>query len=111
MKTEIFMAIAKCAMTVLGIVITGYVIPFIKSVIKPYIEAKIGEIEGKKLIAFIEDAVEWANQTIPKDECERRKAEVMDKVLRFMNTNLAIELTVEDIDTLIEAFVKKCKKE
>jgi len=111
MKTEIFIEVMKCIMSVLGIIITAYVIPFIKTVIKPYIESKIGEIETNRLIDFIEDAVEWANQTIPADEWERKKSEVMSKVIKFMEDEVKITLSLDDIDTIVEAFVKRCKKE
>ena len=110
MKTEIFIEIAKCIMSVLGILITAYVIPFIKSVVRPYIEAKIGEIETKHLIQFIEDAVEWANQTIPAEEWERKKAEVLAICLDYASKQIHIEFTEEQINVIIEAFVNEVKK-
>lgn len=110
-RTDIFIEVMKCIMSVLGIIITAYVIPFIKTVVKPYIVAKIGEIETKRLISFIEDAVEWANQTIPAEEWERKKREVFNKCIGYADKLLNVDLTDEDIDTIIEAFVKKCKKE
>lgn len=116
MKTQIIVAVMECVASILGMIVTAYVIPFLRSKLNESIE-KINEskrlqrqIEMKDLKDFIEDAVEWANQTIPKEEWERRKVEVFNKSLNYMNTHTGLDLTNRDIDTIIEAFVIRCKK-
>lgn len=101
MNAELFTRIVVSIVTIVMSLIGAYVIPLIK--------AKIGEVEMNKLLDFALKCVKWANQTIPKEEWERKKAEVMDKVIDFMDKNLKISLSVEQVDAIIEAFVIDCK--
>lgn len=102
MNTEIFIQIAITVMMVLGALVARYVIPFVKS--------KIQQSELTKLMDFALKAVRWANQTIPRKEWERKRDEVMDLIINYMDNHLRISLTEDEIRVIMEAFVNEVKK-
>lgn len=89
--------------TVLGIVITRNVIPYIKSLIKDSEYATIYDI--------VETAVKAAEQKCkaPK-QGKAKKAEVYNYVSRWLDAR-GIRLTEDDLDRLIEAAVYSMNEE
>lgn len=102
MNSNAFVNIALGLILIVGALVSTYVIPFLN--------AKVGEVELNKLISFAKNCVLWANQTIPEEEYKRKKREVLVKVIDFAKANLNIDITEEQIDTIIEALVIECKK-
>ena len=68
-------------------------------------------VANNKFLRFVMQMVEWANQTIPAEEWERKKQEVYERVLAYAEQNNSIGFTEEQIDAIIEAFVIECKKD
>jgi len=102
MNSEIFTQIVVTLIMIIGAIISSYVIP--------YLQSKFQASELDKLMDFAKKSVEWANQTIPAEEWERKKKEVMNLVIDYMEDNLKIKLSVKDINVIIEALVNEAKK-
>lgn len=102
MNHELFTQIIVVLIMFVGMVLSSYVIPWLSS--------KTQGTELAKLYEYAKSAVEWANQTIPKEEWERKKTEVMALVINYMTENLKIKLSDKDIDVIIEALVNEAKK-
>lgn len=102
MNSEIFTQIIVTLIMIIGAVVSSYVIP--------YLTSKVQSNELDKLMDFAKKSVEWANQTIPPDQWERKKNEVMNLVIDYMEKNLKIKLSTRDIDVIIEALVNEAKK-
>lgn len=102
MNSDLFVQIIVVLIMFLGMVLSSYVIPFLSS--------KIQESELTKLTDFAKKCVEWANQTIPVEQWQRKKIEVMALVIEYMHEHLKIKLTEEQIDVIVEALVNEAKK-
>lgn len=102
MNSEIFTQIIVTLIMIIGAVVSSYVIP--------YLTSKVQSNELDKLMDFAKKSVEWANQTIPPDQWERKKKEVMNLVIDYMEKNLKIKLSTRDIDVIVEALVNEAKK-
>lgn len=102
MNSEIFTQIIVTLIMIIGAVVSSYVIP--------YLTSKVQSNELDKLMDFAKKSVEWANQTIPPDQWERKKNEVMNLVIDYMEKNLKIKLSTRDIDVIVEALVNEAKK-
>ena len=94
---DILFEILKAVVIVAVMVVTRYVVPWIKS--------KISESQYAVVVALIETAVAAAEQTITAEGSgEEKKAQVLE----YVQTELAergITITDEQLDTLIEAAV------
>lgn len=86
---------------IVGAVVSSYGIPLLKSLMIKF--------ETNRLYDFILKAVEWANQTIPAEEWERKKLEVMQKCIDYARSKISIDFTDDEIETIIEAFVIEVK--
>lgn len=102
MNSEIFTQIIVTLIMIIGAVVSSYVIP--------YLTSKVQSNELDKLMDFAKKSVEWANQTIPPDQWEKKKKEVMNLVIDYMEKNLKINLSTRDIDVIVEALVNEAKK-
>lgn len=102
MTSDLFVQIVVVLIMFLGMVISSYLIPFMSS--------KTDSSEYAKLVDFAKKCVEWANQTIPVEEWQRKKTEVMALVIDFMKENLKITLSEEQISVIVEALVNEAKK-
>lgn len=102
MNSEIFTQIIVTLIMIIGAVVSSYVIPYLTS------KVQLNELD--KLMDFAKKSVEWANQTIPPDQWERKKNEVMNLVIDYMEKNLKIKLSTRDIDVIVEALVNEAKK-
>lgn len=102
MSGETFMQIIIGLIMICSALITAYVVP--------YIQTKTDAMELEQLYTFAKKAVQWANQTIPKEMTEKKKQQVVESVQEYIDENLHIRLEKNQIDTIIEAFVIECKK-
>lgn len=102
MNSEIFTQIIVVLIMIIGSVVSSYLIP--------YLSSKFQASELDKLMDFAKKSVEWANQTIPPDQWERKKNEVMNLVIDYMEKNLKIKLSTKDIDVIVEALVNEAKR-
>jgi len=101
MNNEIFTQLMVGIITIMGALVSAYLIPWLKT--------KVEATQMADLISFVEKMVKWANQTIPAEEWERKKEEVTARVITYVNRHSGIELTDDDIDAIIEAVVNSVK--
>lgn len=101
MNNELFTQVICGIITILGALISAYLIPWLR--------VKVEATQMADLISFVEKCVKWANQTIPPEEWERKKKEVTQKVADYVERHITIELTDEDLDAIIEAIVYSIK--
>lgn len=101
MNEQIFVQIICGIVTVIGALISAYLIPWLK--------VKVDTTKMADFINFVEKVVRWANQTIPAEEWERKKEEVTARVISYVERHSGLELTEDDIDAIIEAVVNSVK--
>lgn len=103
MSNELFIKIIGAVITILVALITGFVIPWIKS--------KFNETQLKKLDYYLNLAVRCANQIYTPDEWMAKKEYVTWYISDKVNKELRLTLTSKDIDVLIEGVVNQVKGE
>lgn len=103
MTPEVFTKIMTAIFSILGILISTYLIPYIKS--------KMTAQDIEKLIAYAKIAVRCANQIYTPEQWEEKKEYVVKMVQEFMEKNLHIALTEDQIHTIIEGLVNEVKRE
>lgn len=102
MTATTFVQLAIGLIMALSALITAYVLP--------YIQTKIDATKMQQVYEFAKKCVLWANQTIPADMWKEKKEQVTELVKNFIADTICINLTDEEIDAIIEAFVIECKK-
>lgn len=103
MNGEIFTQIVLAIITIVGAVVSAYVIPFIKS--------KITDADMQRLLEFVKIAVRCANQIFTPEQWAEKKNYVVRLAKEFIAQNLKIELTDEQVDAIIEGLVNIVKSE
>lgn len=78
-------------------------------VIKPYLDSKISVQEQEKLKEYICTAVRCAEQIYTPEEWKEKKEYVVKFVLDIMTDKVDLDLSYEQVDTLIEGFVNEVK--
>lgn len=102
MTNEMFIKLVLSLASVLGIIITSYIIPLLKS--------KIGSEELSKVTYYISVAVRCAEQIYTKEQWKEKKEYVMDYVQKIIYTKLNIKLTYDELDTMVEGVVNEIKR-
>lgn len=100
MDSEIITMIVKCVLAVVSVILTGYVIPYIKA-----------STDAKKwadIWDFCQKCVEAAEKKFTPEEWREKKLYVMTLVANQLN-KMGIEFTADEIDALVEGFVKEIK--
>lgn len=100
MSAEVWNELIKAIITVLVILIT--------SVLIPYIKGRIGQDKLDILSQYAEYGVRCAEQIYTKEQWKEKKAYVYDYVIGKAN-DLGIGLTEADIDLIVEAVVNAVK--
>lgn len=103
MKEELITMIIKILVIILGAVWTLYILPWIKS--------KMNESQYQMLVDFTRKTVKAANQIFAPEEWTQKKDYVVALVTDWVNVNLRIPITDEQINSLIEGIVNEVKKE
>lgn len=80
-------------------------------VIKPYIDSKVSATEQAKLENYIKVGVRCAEQIYTPEEWDKKKEYVVDYVSGLLGNLVKLDLTAEEISSLIEGFVYELKKE
>jgi hypothetical protein len=101
MNSELFVKIILAIISICGALVTAYVIPFIKS--------KISSTELNKLFEYVKIAVRCAEQIYTVEQWQEKKEYVMNYVMNIMNEKLHIELSYDQIDTIVEGIVNEVK--
>lgn len=102
MNGELFTQIILAIISIIGALVSAYVIPFIK--------AKMTQADMQRLVEFVKIAVRCANQIYTPEQWAQKKEYVLNLVKEFIESNLKIKLTDEQIDAIIEGIVNLIKK-
>lgn len=98
MINDITFVVLKLVVSVCAILVTIYVIPFLKS--------KVADKQWQDLLDIVEKSVLAAEQTIGAKNGTIKKSEVMAFVMDYISDK-GLNLTKELIDQLVEAAVYK----
>lgn len=90
----------KAIISLLSILITGFLIPYIKN--------KIGEQKFAKIIEYTDLAIRTAEMIFSVEEYREKKEYVLQYVISKLN-EVGIMLTSEDVNNLIESEVNRIK--
>lgn len=102
MDKEIFLMVLEVVLTLAVAVITGVVVPYVRS--------KIESDKLAKLDYFIELGIRSAEQIFDGDgKSEEKKKYVVNYITEVINRNLKIDITPEELDTIIEGMVNNVK--
>lgn len=101
MNSELFVKIILAIVSICGALVTAYVVPFIKS--------KISSEELSKLFEYAKIAVRCAEQIYTVEQWQEKKEYVMNYVMNIMNEKLHINLSYDQIDTIVEGIVNEVK--
>ena len=101
MNGELLVKIVLAIISICGALVTAYVIPFIKS--------KISSTELNKLFEYAKIAVRCAEQIYTVEQWQEKKEYVMDYVMNIMIEKLHINLSYDQIDTIVEGIVNEVK--
>ena len=100
MTTEMISKITECVITVIVLLVSAYVIPYLKN--------KIGTDKMQLLEQFVEAAVRAAEQLYKPEEWKLKKDYVTQLVTERANS-LGIGLDEAEIDAVIEGIVNYVK--
>lgn len=103
MNSEIFLKIVGAILTILCTLVTGFVIPWLKS--------KFNETQLSKLDYYLNLAVRCANQIYTNEQWQEKKVYVTRYITDKVYNELGLTLTSKDIDVLIEGVVNQVKGE
>ena len=99
MITEIVLGI----ITILGAIVTYYVVPVLKTKVK-YQKVAL-------LNSFVEDAVRSANQLYMPEQWKDKKYYVENLITEYLNYNTGLNFTKTQINAIIEGVVRSVKVE
>ncbi len=100
MTPEMISKITECAITVIILIVSAYVIPFLKN--------KIGTDKMQLLQEFAEACVRAAEQIYTKEDWKLKK-DYVTKLVTEKATDLGIGLNEAEIDAVIEGIVNFVK--
>lgn len=101
MDKELIEIIVKITATVISVLITSFVIPWIKS--------KIDSTKYNDFLTMVEMCVEAANQIYTPEEWQDKKKYVLGLAIDHANKH-GVNVTMNEIDAIIEGFVKAIKE-
>lgn len=101
MNSEILTLIVKVIITIVSVVITGVIIPWIKQ--------NIDSTKYNDFLVLVKKCVESANQLYTPEEWEQKKLYVLDIVSNYCLEH-DVNLTTSEINAIIEGFVIAVKK-
>ena len=102
MDKEIFLMVLEVVLTLAVAVITGVVVPYIRS--------KIETDKLSKLDYYIKLGIRSAEQIFDGDgKGEEKKKYVVNYITDIINRKLKIDITPEELDTIIEGMVNNVK--
>lgn len=100
MNSELMKIILEAIVAVAAVLITGYLIPWLKGM--------IGEDKFALLISYITYAIHAAEQVYTPEQWQEKKNYVLDYV-RNKAEEIGISLSDNDIENLIEGLVNRIK--
>lgn len=100
MDKEIIDIAVKLIVAFVSVLITTFVIPWIKS--------KIDSTKYNDFLTIIQKFVEAANQIHTPEEWKEKKKYVLNLAISYVNKH-GIDITMQEIDAVIEGIVKEVK--
>ena len=101
MNSEVFMEIIMAIISVIGALISAYLIPHLKS--------QVTSEQLANIDLFVSKAVRCAEQLYTPEEWREKKNYVTECAREFLH-KARIDLTDEQLDTIIEGIVNEVKK-
>lgn len=101
MTTELFIKLIISLISVISVIISAYVVPYLKS--------KIGTEKLQELAYYTELAVRSAEQLFTQEQWAKKKEYVYSYISGLVS-EYGLKLTPADIDILIEGIVNEVKK-
>lgn len=102
MTNELFLQIMGGVITILVAIITGFVIPCLKS--------KINQTQMEKLSYYIDMAVRCAEQVFTPEQWAQKKKYVTEYITDLCNNTFKLSLSDKDINVLIEGAVNQLRR-
>lgn len=102
MSHDLFMDLMKILIALLGVLVTGYLIPWIKN--------HVSESQMRQLDYYCSVAVRCAEQIFTPEQFNEKKQYVTEYIRRVVDARLSIKITDEDIDLIVEGVVNAIKK-
>lgn len=100
MNNEILNIIIKLLITILSVLITSVIIPWIKT--------KVGSTKYNDFLSLVEKCVEAANQLFTPEECAEKKIYVLEITSNYCEEH-GVNISPEELNAIIEGFVKAVK--
>ena len=91
--------IVKIVVSVLLVIISRYLIPYLKSL--------YDDVKWKKFLDMVYDAVDAAEQIIKEPKSGEQKKEMVVSFIKEYLSKLGVTVTEEELNILIEAAVKR----
>jgi len=98
--SDITFEVLKLVVMVVAVIVARYLIPWLR--------ASVDEYKMNQIIRIVESGVQMAQQVHSSEPGEARKQIVVNYVHRML-TQKGLSISEEELDTLIEAFVKQLK--
>lgn len=100
MDNETINLLFKALISLLSILITGFLIPWLKN--------KIGEQKFAKIVEYTDLAIRTAEMIFTVEEWKEKKEYVLAYIIDKVK-DVGIDLTAEDVNNLIESEVNRIK--
>ena len=100
MNTELITKLVEAIVTVVIVLISAYVVPWLKG--------KIGEDKYDQIVAFAETCVRSAEKIYPVEQYMQKKEYVVEMVSKKA-AEVGITITAEEINAIIEGAVQAVK--
>lgn len=101
MTTELFMKLVMSLVSILGVIFTAYIVPWIK--------ANMTQKQLDQLSYYVTVAVRCAEQIYTPEQWQEKKEYVTKYITDIINSKLKIGLNEQDIDVIIEGVVNEIK--
>lgn len=101
MDQELLNIVMKVVLAIASALITGYVIPLIKS--------KVDSTKYNDFLTMVEMCVEAANQIYTPEEWSEKKVYVLNLTSGYIKEH-GVDITADELNALIEGFVKAVKR-
>lgn len=101
MTTDLFMKLVMSLISILGVIFTAYIVPWIKT--------NMTQKQLDQLSYYVTVAVRCAEQIYTPEQWQEKKQYVTDYILNTVNSKLKIGLDEQDIDVIIEGIVNEIK--
>lgn len=98
--SEITLEAVKLIVMFLALIITRYLIPWLK--------ASVDTNKMSQIVTIVESGVQMAQQ-VYKNESGQKKKEIVLEYVNKMLKSKGLKISEEELDVLIEAFVKQLK--